>query len=175
LSKPLNLYAQWKEAVSNNYQAVVFFPNGGEGSYQVEFTDKFGQITITDKGVKRNGYIFDSWNTDSNGSGVKYTAGQTVTLNNALILYAQWASASLTYSIIYSPGIGGAGGHTDSGITAGSQYTIKNETEAKVSKPTENFMWWNTDIDGKGTKYYPGDIITVNENITLYAIWMYAT
>lgn len=34
-----------------------------------------------------------------------------------------------------------------------------------------DFTGWNTQPDGSGTQYQPGDIIEVTENITLYAQW----
>ena len=34
-----------------------------------------------------------------------------------------------------------------------------------------DFIGWNTQPDGSGTQYQPGDIIEVTENITLYAQW----
>jgi uncharacterized repeat protein (TIGR02543 family) len=41
----------------------------------------------------RNGYVFDSWNTERDGSGTSYSPGAVYTENASLILYAQWREA----------------------------------------------------------------------------------
>jgi uncharacterized repeat protein (TIGR02543 family) len=40
----------------------------------------------------RIGYTFESWNTQKNGSGIKYTDGQNFNFLSNLTLYAQWSS-----------------------------------------------------------------------------------
>ena len=49
----------------------------------------------------------------------------------------------------------------DSVLIEEPKYTLKNA----------NFVCWNTKVDGSGTDYYPGDVIELNNNLTLYAKW----
>ena len=81
-------------AVQPTYQ-VVFNENGGTGSMSSQdFTYGISQSLRTNT-FTREGYTFSEWNTKSDGSGTKYTDGQSVNnltgLNGAVInLYAQW-------------------------------------------------------------------------------------
>ena len=63
-------------------------------------------------------------------------------------------------------------------LSSGQQYTIPapQETLRKdVGEDTWLFSCWNTAADGSGTEYLPGDVITVTEDITLYADWYQQT
>ena len=46
----------------------------------------------------RDGYTFTGWNTKQDGSGVSYAAGDTFTLEDHIVLYAQWEAAVHTLS-----------------------------------------------------------------------------
>ena len=63
-------------------------------------------------------------------------------------------------------------------LSSGDQYTIPEPKEAlrkDVGEDTWLFHCWNTATDGSGTEYLPGDVITVTEDITLYADWYQQT
>lgn len=62
-------------------------------------------------------------------------------------------------------------------IEKGSTYTLKQPSNLRkdVGEDTWLFLSWNTAADGSGTEYKPGDIITVTDNITLYAQWYLQT
>ena len=168
------LYAQWRPE-ADNYQVVAYYPNQGEGSLEIEITDNRGRITISDRHFVRSGYAFENWNTMANGSGTTYTVGQAVTLTAPLILYAQWRYVAPTYTVTYEPGTGATGGSSDSNLAQGSSYTIKDDLQAGVthSNPAAIFQWWNTNPDGgsSGQIYTKEQVITINSDITLYAIW----
>ena len=40
--------------------------------------------------LEKTGYEFLRWNTDSKGTGVSYSAGDTITIKGAVFLYAIW-------------------------------------------------------------------------------------
>lgn len=50
-----------------------------------------GQITLPEDKPTLDGYVFLGWNTKPDGSGEKYTPGQSITLTKDLTLYAQWS------------------------------------------------------------------------------------
>ena len=50
-----------------------------------------GQITLPEDKPTLDGYDFLGWNTKPDGSGEKYTPGQSITLTKDLTLYAQWS------------------------------------------------------------------------------------
>ena len=55
-----------------------------------------------------------------------------ITVNSDVTLYAQWTPLP-TFSVTYNPN-GGTGGTTDADITSGTQYTVKSDTEAGVTR-----------------------------------------
>lgn len=69
-----------------------------------------------------------------------------------------------------------ANGGTGKVVDGNSPYTAGATAKAMyavgLTAPTsKTFSKWNTKADGSGDDYDPGDDITVNENVTLYAIW----
>ena len=83
--------AQWE---ANTY-TVRFDANGGEGTMDAQtFTYDVAQ-SLTANAFTRTGYNFAGWNTKSDGTGEKYSDGQTVknltAVNDGNVnLYAQW-------------------------------------------------------------------------------------
>ena len=75
---------------------VTYDANGGSGT----MTDKnspyaYGAAaTVLTNGFTRSGYTFTGWNTSANGSGDSYKAGEQITMNNNVVLYAQWTRNS---------------------------------------------------------------------------------
>ena len=114
----------------------------------------------------REGYVFKGWNTDLDGNGTAYVPGTDVMPNGNLVLYAQWKKLH-TVSFDAS----GAGGEMaaleiedgESGIVPENGFDIPEK---------KAFKGWNTDPDGNGTAYAPGDEITPTEDVVLYAQWM---
>ncbi len=76
-----------------------------------------------------------------------------------------------TYNIFYnSNGAQGTPVTDSTDYKTGEKITVKEPTGLSIAGQT--FKEWNTQEDGKGTAYAPGDEITVGEeNITLYAIF----
>ena len=152
---------------------VTYLANGGTGSYVDSDIPAGSQYTIKDlnaTGISRTGYTFTGWNTEANGGGTAYQPGDNITVNSDIALYAQWTANPGTFSVTYNPN-GGTGGTTDGGITAGTQYTVKSDTQAGVTRTGYTFAGWNTEAGGGGTAYQAGDNITVNSDVTLYAQW----
>ena len=63
-------------------------------------------------------------------------------------------------------------------LDKGTQYTVPKapeELRKDVGQDTWLFLCWNTEPDGSGKEYSPGDVITVTEDLTLYADWYQQT
>ncbi len=63
-------------------------------------------------------------------------------------------------------------------LDSGSPYTIPFPAEdlrKDIGMDTWLFLCWNTEPDGSGTEYVPGQTITVTEDLTLYAEWYQQT
>lgn len=123
----------------------------------------------------RTGYTFQGWYTDKNG-GTKVTANSTGVTGN-WTLYAHWSEN--TYKVKYDSRGTQQGSTTASGST--TEQSVKYTDEFKIqqngfTKEGYTFTGWNSQADGKGTAYAPGQTVKslTAENgkvITLYAMW----
>ena len=71
---------------------LTYDGNGGEGNAPgAQTVDKGSNVTIAANTFSRDGYTFTGWNTQADGTGTAYTAGETISLSEDTTLYAQWA------------------------------------------------------------------------------------
>ena len=80
---------------------VIFKTNGGLGTdiiqpVQYNIPSELNKNTFT-----RTGYVFNGWNTKSDGTGVSYNDSQFVILTSDLTLYAQWADPYIIKKYTY--------------------------------------------------------------------------
>ena len=103
-SDTLTLYAVWS---SNKYKVVYNKNNSTDGTAPVDSNEYVvnDTVTVLDKGdLKCNDYTFKGWNTQKNGKGTYYEAGDTFSMpGNDVTLYAIWVTEDGT---IVSPGTG---------------------------------------------------------------------
>ncbi|MBO4614491.1 MAG: InlB B-repeat-containing protein [Bacteroidales bacterium] len=86
-------------------------------------------------------------------------------MNN--VINAMHTGVPTSYTIVFDSN--GASGTMESiSIYPGSLYTIPMSTYNN----DDVFICWNTSIDGTGASYYPGQVIAIWSNITLYAQWL---
>lgn len=74
------------------------------------------------------------------------------------------------YHIAYHAN-GGTAGYDGSDIAAGGNGTVCALSETGITRSGYQFLKWNTSANGSGTSYTPGDTVTLNSDITLYAQW----
>ena len=111
---------------------------------------------------KTNNY-FVGWRDES---GEMYTDQETITPSGNLTLTAIWSNSYKT--INYKPG-NGSGSDVSFNAGTGSKVTLPNSS---FTPPTgAEFVEWNTEADGSGTSYKSGNTVTLNDNLTLYAIY----
>ncbi|MBN1520752.1 MAG: InlB B-repeat-containing protein, partial [Spirochaetales bacterium] len=168
-----DLYAQW---TVNSY-ALSYDGNSSDGG--VVPTDPsspydYGSgVTVLDQGtLTLTGNSFVGWNTATDGSGTWYYAGFGFSMPAAaLTLYAQWTAAA-TYTVTYDGNTNDGGtAPVDSNLYLGTATTAAL-TEGTLTKTGFSFLRWNTQADGLGTDYNPGDPLPLGgANVTLYAIW----
>lgn len=130
----------------------------------------------------RNGYKFLGWYTAKSG-GTKITTSTAISADTTI--YARW---SALYGVTYDMN-GGTGGPEAQTKQSGVDLVLSSTTPKKSCRLTYNanggsvspeykdvaatFVEWNTESDGSGTSYQPGDTYTSDAAITLYAIWRY--
>jgi uncharacterized repeat protein (TIGR02543 family) len=123
------------------------------------------------------GYLFDGWNSEPDGSGDACLPGDELLLDASLTLYAQWQrdqTADWLY-VDYKP-------NTFAEAVSGMPVddTPYWTGEAAVIKGSPNppmrahfaFREWNTEADGSGRAYLPGDAYSFGlASVSLYAQW----
>lgn len=93
------LYAGWTRATLN----VTYDANGGTGSQQDANTYNYNApVTILDEGsMQKPGHHFTGWNTQADGGGTAYAAGEVINITDNLHLYAQYTPNSHTVTFVY--------------------------------------------------------------------------
>jgi hypothetical protein len=162
------------EEIVTIYYEITYDGNGNdEGSAPVDVNlyQEGANVTILDGGtLTKFGYIFTSWNTQSDGSGTSYQPGdQIISINNSITLYAIYTSV---YTVTYY------GNNNDEGVIPvdptlyfnGDIVTVLGQ--GTLVKYGSTFLGWNTLANGNGTTYQVGNTIVIsNSNIALYAKW----
>jgi len=155
------------------YYTVTYDPNGGSGMLFLAggITNSHTVLTVESVGFSRTGYTFKGWNTQADGGGTTYAPGDILTVTSNITLYAQWEEEVIGqhYTVAYDPNGGSGMLFLAGGIT--NSHTVLTVESVGFSRAGYTFKGWNTQADGGGTAYAPGEIMTVTGSITLYAQW----
>ena len=106
----LTLTAQWTAKALTNYRTtctepstftVTYNGNGNtSGSVPEDNTEyeKDAQVTVLGNTgtLAKTGYAFSGWNTETNGTGTTYAAGDKFTITENTTLYAKWTAKTAT-------------------------------------------------------------------------------
>ncbi|KAK2144037.1 hypothetical protein LSH36_793g01223 [Paralvinella palmiformis] len=140
----------WSSVITLSYYA-----NGADtGTVPAKQEKQFCKdITLaTNSGtLKRTGYVFKGWNTQADGTGTSYMAGDNYTEDKAITLYAEWW-ALVNYD---------ANGADTGTVPAkqekkpGQDLTLADNS-GTLARTGYVFKGWNTDAKGKGDHYDEG-------------------
>lgn len=162
---------------NSNFIAITYDSNNGSGEVKKVIREK-GKLTVAGKLFEHpNGYKFEGWYGNGNGTGNVYATGQEV--KTSITLYAKW-SAKYKYSatITYKPN----GGTPD----ADKPYIVGHDTDQKLYATLQSnfyqvsgwdFGGWNEQADGSGELRQPNDTWELSDTDakTLYAQWYKVT
>jgi uncharacterized repeat protein (TIGR02543 family) len=155
---------------------VTYSSNGATGGSVPTDTSAYARdssvIILGNTGaLEKVGFTFSGWNTMRDGSGLRYMAGNTLTIRDAnFTLYAEWTVRK--YAIIFDAN-GGSGSMSALDAVTGSSVTL---TANAFSNAGYAFSGWNTQGGGLGTVYADRATITVgSSDITLFAQWTNST
>jgi uncharacterized repeat protein (TIGR02543 family) len=146
------------------YANLNYDMNGGEGSIDSVSVEEKGTAEVTGEVPVRDGFTFTGWNSQSDGTGTSYTAGDSITLHEDLTLYAQWKRTAFTLD--YDPN-----GGTGSQAQQVGNGTVSLEDFTGMSRDGYTLIAWTTQRDN-GTPYLPGDSFNLTKDTTLYALWV---
>lgn len=165
------VYAKWAAPT----YTVTFDLNGvtSEDKYSDQTVEK-GKLATEPADPTRDGYTFAGWTKDGSPFSFQTQITEDTTLT------AQWISNekySLTYVSNNKKDVRQADGES---YAVGAEAKVINVPESigwEAPDGMEKFLCWNTNEDGSGTDYYPGDSFRMPENVTgkgaiLYAKWV---
>lgn len=178
MTQNVDLYAQWEEDVPPVTEKFTVTYKGNENTsgtapIDTKEYEKGNTATILGAGdLIKDGYEFVGWNTQANGKGD--TVSGTMTVNEDVTLYAQWKKLIVvvdTYTVVYD-----GNGNTSGNAPIDSHPYEKGEKiivmgSYNLVKEGFDFIGWNTQTDGKGKNYAPGDSIEVTGDVSLFAQW----
>ena len=183
---------------------VTYNANGADsGTVPTDATEYASGATVTVLGntgsLVKTGYTFDGWNTQANGEGTNYTAGNTFTISANTTLYAKWTDPRATTEVnIDDSGITNTNkfvstdaGSLSASVTYGSPATAIPAATVTWSSSEESVATINSTtgaitLVGAGTTTitasYAGDesykassntyeLTVTNENPNLSTIW----
>ena len=144
--------------ISNNDQpnsefifTITYDPNGGEGVMQKD-TFYYGlSASVKLCTFTKEGHYSINWNTNPTGTGASYKAGDQLTIDRNITLYAQWIEPiDLGLSVKWANANIGANAPESYGY-----YYAWGEVEPKNTYVEYNYKWCNGDISNT-TKYSIG-------------------
>jgi len=153
-----------------NYFIVSYYPNAPGGQSPMIDTATIGYLYSIKFNLYSNpGYTFNGWNSKQDGMGVPYSPGMSIKVSADLILYAQWRSIlPERVKITYKANANDSQADMTDPVNKGSSYALKANLYARSGY---TFTGWNTQASGSGSAFNPGQVITANGDLTLYAKW----
>lgn len=163
----LALYAKWTAEM-----ITVTFVTGENATQIPEQQFEADHVAQKPEDPERTHYRFVGWTMDEAGTR-PFNFDQILTKN--LTLYAQWANEG-SYTLTYDANNGEINTPTllDARRYAGGAKAKMTEipTDWAVPENSKGFLCWNTEADGTGTDYYPGnEFVMPEEDVILYAKW----
>lgn len=144
--------------------SLIYNADGGVGCTQQALPTS-GFVTLTSSSsCTKSSNTLKYWRIN----GVNYSPGASIQLIEQLNAIAIWAPrVTLTYSSNFA-----TSGSAPTAVTVDSGTTISLATNSGNLKKTNlAFNGWNTLANGQGVRYASGDSFTVNNTLTLYAMW----
>ena len=160
-NRSLTLYAVWK---ANTY-TISYYANGGSGVPVNQIKTQDINLVLSGISPTRTGYTFLGWSTLSYATVAQYQPNATYFGNGNMTLYAVWEEK--TYAITYS-------GNGGTGIPSGQIKKYGTNLTLSYTKPTREgytFLGWSTNKSASTPSYYPGSSLSLNQDMTLYAVW----
>jgi uncharacterized protein (TIGR02145 family)/uncharacterized repeat protein (TIGR02543 family) len=165
----VTIYAKWIPVYT-----VTFDGNGATGGTvpKAMTATEGSRIEFPAKGdLERTGYVFDSWNANSSGTGTNYIVGSSYIPTGNVTIYAKWLPV---YTVTFD-GNGATSGTAPVAMTATEGSSIRVPVNGNLEKTGYVFGGWNTDISGTGTDYAAGSSYIPTGNVTIYAKWLPAS
>ena len=158
--------AQTVEVVVDELPVYIVIYNSNNSQYAFQRVTAGSNAALPAAPVVE-GYTFGGWYTKQNGEGEQFTDATAIT--GDITVYAKLTAN--TYQINYNKNTT----DTVANMPTGNQ----NKTHGKAEKLSETvptregytFLGWGTTDKATAASYQPGDMYSVDKDITLYAVW----
>ncbi|MEE1174608.1 MAG: DUF6035 family protein [Paludibacteraceae bacterium] len=138
---------------------LSFVPNDGQGEMPAVVKPFKQAFTLPTCTFSRDGYEFIAWNTQPDGTGEKYEAGDTISLSANTTLYAQWKER------LKKENMHNGHEYVDLGLPSGTLWATCNVGATKPEengdyfawgevKPKSNYCWWTYEWRTNQKKFY---------------------
>ena len=178
VTEPIEAQGQtlYSKRIANEY-TIYFSGNGANGTMDPQKAIYGEEVTLKQSAFTRTGYIFNGWNTLSNGNGNAYE--ETAQVNNLagkyngdrITLYAQWKP--IEYTIVFDANSPDAQGSMENQTAVYNQDLTLNE--CKFTLDGKEFAGWSRTQDGPVRYLQSSSVRNLasqqGETTTLYAVW----
>ena len=141
-------YCGYQENVTEYQVKLTYDANGGEGTIDSATGVAGESVTVAENVFTRNDYTFTGWNTQADGKGTAYKAGDNFTLTDKdTVLYAQWSknsgSAGTGTNGTAKPSAGtGTNGTAKPSAGTGTNGTAKPTDSPKTGDNSNLALWF---------------------------------
>lgn len=168
-------YATTSNNLNINFEAnlLMYEPNSQDLVQNLPpnvYSQTDPKVIISEQTPVKVGYAFAGLNTALHGSETQYRAGDSFIMHDERVaLFAQLQSVFFTLAFDANTSDPVENLPSSINYTVGETITIPNQTPIRTGY---TFVGWNTNSDGSGTQYGPGDsFVGFEQDSTLYAQW----
>lgn len=152
---------------------MVFDVNGGVSNTNAYIVQTDGIVTLPSSGITKSDHVLIGWRPSTDPTGILYAPGYVYRMGSAsgsMTMVAVWASSDTALNTVSFNANGGMGS------ASGSTASVPSGTDVAVpvvgyTLSGYELTGWNTERDGSGIYYGLGSSITIDSDITLYAVW----
>lgn len=173
----VSLYAKWSVADNTgnqddsqdeqNEEIIITYIDGNDITNYYTQTINTNEATVLDliKFTAAERYVFLGWS-NVKGGNILYIDGQYATFSQSTTLYAVWED---TVRMVYLRSNNNAQQVICIEVEFGNNFVVP---ENNFIDPTGKvFVGWEANINSIVVEYNPGDVITLYNELNLYAIW----
>lgn len=158
--------AQMVEVVVDELPVYIVIYNSNNSQYAFQRVTEGSKATLPADPVVE-GYTFGGWYTKQNGEGEQFTDATAIT--GDITVYAKLTAN--TYRISYNANTTDTVTNMPSAAQSKTHGLAEKLSETVPTREGYTFLGWGTTDKATAASYQPGDMYSVDGDITLYAVW----
>lgn len=158
--------AQTVEVVVDELPVYIVIYNSNNSQYAFQRVTEGSKATLPADPVVE-GYTFGGWYTEQNGAGTQFTTETEIP--GDITVYAKLTAN--TYRISYNANTTDTVTNMPSAAQSKTHGLAEKLSETVPTREGYTFLGWGTTDKATAASYQPGDMYSVDGDITLYAVW----